>query len=37
MSEFEDNLWREVERSYGSEPLSDAPDPPAAPGIRACG
>ncbi|MGH2866246.1 MAG: hypothetical protein ACRDNK_01580 [Solirubrobacteraceae bacterium] len=26
MSEFEDNLWREVQRTYGSE-LSDAPDP----------
>ena len=26
MTEFEDNLWREVERTYGSE-LSDAPDP----------
>ena len=26
MSEFEDNLWREVQRSYGAE-LSDAPDP----------
>ncbi len=26
MSKFEDNLWRQVERTYGSE-LSDAPDP----------
>jgi hypothetical protein len=26
MSEFEDNLWREVQRTYGAE-LADAPDP----------
>lgn len=26
MGEFEDNLWREVESTYGAE-LSDAPDP----------
>ncbi len=26
MSEFDDNLWREVQRAYGAE-LADAPDP----------